>query len=242
MLKPFFSYYGSKYLLSKYYAQPKHKTIIEPFAGSAAYSLRYPHKNIVLCDLNEDICLLWQYLINVSEKEIYELPLLNLDDHLDDLRLCSEAKILIGFWLRFAVTTPRKTMSKTLYQKQINNQTQCNTWSNPAKKRIIKQLKHIRHWTIKNCDYRDISNQTATWFVDPPYQQQGKYYKYNKINYEHLGHWCKERQGQVIVCEQFGADWLPFKSFRALRNNNNVYKREAIYTQNCDEQLSLMVI
>lgn len=31
------------------------------------------------------------------------------------------------------------------------------------------------------------------------------------MNYEFLGKWCKERQGQVMVCENQGADYLPFR-------------------------------
>ena len=32
-----------------------------------------------------------------------------------------------------------------------------------------------------------------------------------KINFTELGEWCKSRNGQVIVCENTKADWLPFK-------------------------------
>ncbi len=51
----------------------------------------------------------------------------------------------------------------------------------------------------------------ATWFVDPPYQNMGKLYKENKIDYQELGTYCRERLGQVMVCENEGADWLPFE-------------------------------
>ena len=52
----------------------------------------------------------------------------------------------------------------------------------------------------------------ATWFVDPPYQEAGKHYRHgsSSINYERLAEWCVSRLGQVIVCEAYGADWLPF--------------------------------
>jgi len=37
-----FSYYGSKKKIVKYYPEPVHDVIIEPFAGAAWYSLEYP--------------------------------------------------------------------------------------------------------------------------------------------------------------------------------------------------------
>ncbi len=33
------------------------------------------------------------------------------------------------------------------------------------------------------------------------------------IDFPALGDWCRGRQGQVIVCENDGADWLPFTPF-----------------------------
>ena len=242
MLKPFFKYYGSKYNLSACYPSPKHSTIIEPFAGSAAYSLRYPHKDIILCDLNEDICSLWDYLINVRAKEISNLPLLGLNDHIDDFKICKEAKLLIGFWLRYATAAPNVTMSPTVFKYQNKYPSMCYGWSSATKQRIINQLDHIRHWKVINCHYEDLKNTQCTWFIDPPYQEKGYKYTHNKIDYHHLGSWSQQRKGQVIVCEQYGADWLPFKPFKKLKNNKNKKTTEAIYTQNCDMQLSLLVV
>ena len=33
----------------------------------------------------------------------------------------------------------------------------------------------------------------------------------NDIDYSALADWCHSRKGQVIVCENEGADWLPFE-------------------------------
>jgi len=33
------------------------------------------------------------------------------------------------------------------------------------------------------------------------------------IDFNHLGAWCVDRRGQVIVCENEGATWLPFAPF-----------------------------
>lgn len=54
----------------------------------------------------------------------------------------------------------------------------------------------------------------CTLYIDPPYQNQGKYYEESTIEYDQLGDWClgQAKDGhQVIVCENLGADWLPFK-------------------------------
>jgi 16S rRNA G966 N2-methylase RsmD len=61
--------------------------------------------------------------------------------------------------------------------------------------------------------YNAIPNFSATWFIDPPYEGAGKHYKMGSslIDYNRLGEWCKTRDGQVIVCENSGASWLPFK-------------------------------
>jgi hypothetical protein len=37
-------------------------------------------------------------------------------------------------------------------------------------------------------------------------------YPYGKdLDYEVLASWCKGRKGQIIVCENDTAEWLPFK-------------------------------
>jgi hypothetical protein len=55
----------------------------------------------------------------------------------------------------------------------------------------------------------------ATWFVDPPYQRAGKEYIHagDALDFPALGVWCRQRRGQALVCENVGADWLPFEPF-----------------------------
>jgi site-specific DNA-adenine methylase len=90
-------------------------------------------------------------------------------------------------------------------------------WGKAIRKRIALQLKHIRHWKIEQKSYEEVENREATWFIDPPYYKSGNYYRYNQVDYEYLAQWCQGRKGQVIVCEQAGADWLPFMSFRTIK-------------------------
>jgi hypothetical protein len=77
-------------------------------------------------------------------------------------------------------------------------------------------VQHIKHWRMFNVEYERIPcdwGKDVTWYVDPPYQKTGHFYKYpsTEIDFAKLGSWCRSREGQVIVCENTGADWLPFR-------------------------------
>ena len=226
-LRPFFKYYGSKWSLAKHYKKPKSETIIEPFAGSACYSLHHWNRyEVWLNDLDDNIASLWSYLIKVKESEIKSLPLLKQGQSVDDLDVCKEAKILMGFWLGFACSTPRKTESPTSAREQAKNPTQCLSWADPAKWRIIDQLPKIRHWKVTNLSYSALPDIEATWFIDPPYADKGYKYRESEIDYPHLAEWCGKRKGQYIVCENAGATWMKFNPFRQMRNQDQQVRKE----------------
>jgi hypothetical protein len=84
-------------------------------------------------------------------------------------------------------------------------------------------------YNISNGSYDIINNQEATWFIDAPYQALC-YHKFHDINYVELAQWCRSRRGQVIVCEQDGANWLPFRTFRSVKNRYHNYSHEVIWT------------
>lgn len=109
-------------------------------------------------------------------------------------------------------------------------------WGEAIRERIASQLQYIRHWKVFNESYWKASQGFATWFVDPPYSNPaGRLYKHNKIDYGALSCWCKSREGQVIVCEQEGADWLPFEPFYLAKategDRGKKVSREAIWVQ-----------
>lgn len=226
-MRPFFSYYGSKWLLIPHYPPPKYSTIIEPFAGSACYALRHNASKVKLYELDEMVYGVWKYLIGSSPEDIMSLP---ADiDHIDNLNICQEAKWLIGFWLNKGGTSPMKTPSKwmRLYKNGGN-------WSESIKTRIASQLSGIKHWEVFNTSYVNIPNEEASWFIDPPYQNYcGRRYRKNKIDYCYLSEWCINRMGQAMVCEQQGADWLPFLEFKSMRATNTTTKRsvEVLWTK-----------
>ena len=203
-LRPFFSYYGSKWRMAPKYPAPRHARLVESFAGAAGYSLRYPEHKVELYDANPVICGLWDYLIHASERDILDLPV-NIDS-VEDAQVCQEAKWLIGFWFNVCASSPCKTRTKWASASGAG-------WGEKIRARVASQLSAIRHWKVEQCSYTDIeTDEDGSWFVDPPYVVSGRYYIFNgsQIDYEHLGQWCRQLPGQVIVCEQEGAAWLPF--------------------------------
>jgi hypothetical protein len=212
-MRPFFSFFGSKWRVALHYPQPIYPTIVDPFAGSTGYSLRHSEYQVRLHDADPVICGVWDYLIHVSPEEIRSLPL--AFDHVDDLDVCPEARWLIGFWLNKGCTAPSKSASKWMRDYQVRQPGVY--WGERIRERIASQVGAIRHWTITQATFNDIPDQEATWFVDPPYLVAGRAYKYHDIDYLALGEWCRSRSGQVIVCENAGAEWLPFQSFRTIK-------------------------
>lgn len=229
MLRPFFTYFGGKWRVAKHYPTPTHSTIVEPFAGSAGYSLRYPEKDVLLVDKDEAVAGTWDYLIRASEEEIGSLPLYDGTwETVDDLSyLPQEARWLIGWWLNKGTTRPSKSPSKWIRDLPSPGE---NAWGEGVRNRIVRQVSAIRHWEVRCGDYRDIENHESTWFVDPPYQVAGKDYAQSKVDYEHLAEWSKSRSGQVIVCENLGAGWMEFHQFRDIKATKGT-SREVVWVK-----------
>lgn len=200
-----FSYYGSKSRIVNLYPFPKHDLIIEPFAGSARYSLKHFKKDVILVDKNIIIISIWNYLKQASEKDILSLPDIGYKEKIPD-SLSDAEKWLIGFSVAEGTFTPA-TMGHKF-----------NHWKR-TKKTIAKSLFKIRHWQFIHGDFACLENVKATWFVDPPYVKGGHKYKFGskQINYSELGKWRRERNGQTIVCENTGNDgWLDFKPLKKM--------------------------
>ena len=111
------------------------------------------------------------------------------------------------------------------------------------KQRAIQKVKFIRHWKITKKSYNEIPNDTATWFIDPPYIKGGHKYKESSknINFDHLSKWCISRKGSYIVCEGSNANWLPFQFLCKARScaNKDYNNNELVFTNIPNQQLSL---
>lgn len=224
-----FSYMGSKWRLAKKYGKPEYDLVIEPFAGGACYSLYWEVPKALLFDLNPAVAGIWKYLISAKESEIRALP---VDfETTENLKIPQEAKWLIGFWIGKGRTSPAKMRSA--WGRQYRSSTNCRVWGEPLRERIAKQISKIRQWQIRCESYENAPHIKADWFIDPPYEVQGKNYPCSYVNYEELAIFSRSRNGRVIVCENEGATWLPFIPFAEIRGckgtGRSGVSREVVY-------------
>lgn len=220
------TYFGSKSRMASLYPAPIHDTIIEPFAGTARYSLRYWDKNVILIDKYEVIINIWKWLQKSTVEDINNLPhFFKPGQPIDDFEYpCQAAKDLLGFVIGYGMERPRKTASE---ERMINRPNHINFSLN----RIAASLEKIRHWKIIHGSYEEAPDVEATWFIDPPYQHGGKSYVHSNrhIDYGKLAGWCKSRKGQVIVCENTRADWMEFKKMSSHKVSKGI-NNEAIWS------------
>lgn len=228
-LQPFFSYFGSKWRLAKTYAPPVHDTIVEPFAGGAGYALRFFQRNVVLVEKNPRLAAVWRWLIQATPELVWSIPLVG-----DVGELSSDTpepvRDLVGWNLGQSLYEPRRRMSP--YARRCAYDVAGVAWSDVHRARIARQVGFIRHWKVIEGDYTQAPDVEAAWFIDPPYQVAGKSYTYGskQLDFPKLGEWCRTRRGQVMVCENQGADWLPFRYHRGINGNRNTKSVEVIWT------------
>lgn len=227
------SYYGSKSKIVDLYPPPKYGKIIEPFAGSAQYALKYWDRQVLINDKYDVVFRIWKWLQQCSKEDILSLPEPKLGEKINREDFdCIEQAWLMGFMVQKGVSTPMLTVSP-FAAGTIGLE----------KKKIASNLFKIKEWEITNNDWLEIENQDATWYVDPPYQNKGYKYKHCKVDFKMLGQWCKDRKGQTIVCENQGADWLPFKKVREFKGTTqkNVEVIWSNIPTNYDNEQSLIL-
>lgn len=216
-------YYGSKGGIINFYPPPKYGKIIEPFAGTARYALKYFDRDILIVDEYDVMIKIWKWLQLCSPQDILKLPRLKEAERVSDYKLdCEEAVLLMGFLVGKNVQSPKNKASAratTQRPKHINYQI----------KKIAGNLYKIKHWNIVLGSYQGIDNFEATYFIDPPYQVGGYVYKKHKIDYKELAEWCRSRNGQVIACENTKANWLPFLPMKKQRGST-ANSTEAIWS------------
>lgn len=226
-MRPFFPFYGSKWNIARHYPKPERDLVIEPFAGSAGYATFYSRPRVALFDADPVIAGTWDYLIRATAVDILALPeIAEIGDSVDNYALPQEAKWLIGFWLNRGSAQPKK--SRTAYSARTDR-AQLN-WGQRAKDRIASQLPLLADWSITNKPYSDAPDVRATWFIDPPYGDKGKYYRVKFNDFPALATWCRDRRGDVIVCEHSDADWLPFAPLGEFKSSKGRAK-EGVFLQ-----------
>ena len=222
------SYYGSKNKIAKLYPLPKHGLIIEPFSGAAWYSVLHRHKNVLLNDKYEIIHDIWNWLINEATSDlIMEYKDFFVGQDISQIALDKAHKDLIGFCINRGSIAPKNIVQK--WSCQVASKPNLASTTAYSLKRVANLLPEIKHWKTQLDDYKNIPNIEATWFIDPPYQFGGEHYSVNDIDYSYLADWCKTRRGQVIVCENTKANWLPFQPLIKIQGQR-VKTTEAIWT------------
>lgn len=226
------SYYGAKTNIISLYPKPKYHKIIEPFAGTARYSLKYFENDITIVDKYKVVVDIWRYLQQCSIQDIRSLPHhFKPNQPLSDFTFdCDGARNLIGFLIGFGMERPRKTASSKRMTERPNH-------INQALNKIEQNLFKIKHWNILEGTYDDLENKEATWFIDPPYQFGGHPYPESnkKIDFCDLSNFCKSRIGQVLVCENSKATWLNFKPFAQQKTRMKHWQKEVIWINSASE-------
>lgn len=217
-IHPLFKWFGSKWQSAPRYPAPEYREIVEPFAGGAGYSLRYPDRQILICENNPNLKILWSWLINVAtESMIREIPVnIPIGTDIRTLGLSDGAAMLLKHWQR------------------TNNVGDCWTispwgnspgqWTANTRARVAEEVNAIKHWTFLEDGLAAMltgamCTDPGTWFVDPMYMYNYQYNAKTGHDYAELGSLCQKLPGQVMVCEAIdpksGAspNWLPFRHF-----------------------------
>lgn len=236
---PLFKWFGSKWNIAKHYPAPKYSKVIEPYAGSAGYSLRHYTRRVHLAERNLYVYRLWRWLINVAnEAMIREIPInLKVGTDIKDIGLNYGQELLLKHWQRTNNVGTCWTISPW-----GNSPGQ---WTANTRARVASEVQFIKHWKLISDDARDVFTDTqhravCTWFIDPPYEYNydyGEPVRWYRLLSERIKENCK---GQVIVCEAVCPktkripDWLPFKFFRESvtsrrKQNDSHHSKELIY-------------
>ncbi|WP_341736842.1 hypothetical protein [Microcoleus sp. CAWBG640] len=225
-----FYYYGRKKQIAKHYPGPNFDAIIEPFAGSAAYSLygNYWQKEVILIERDEEVSKIWQWLIDeATPSKISNLPDLAVGEKSSELLHIIHAATKMAFHYKTIKVTP----------------VLARNWA-VSKRYMAENLFKVKHWKIISGDYTLAPDIEATWFIDPPYKENaGKGYRYGSklIDYNKLAVWAKNRKGEVIFCEGDCGDYLPFKPLLDLKGVAGKTSKEFIYykSHKASQQLEL---
>jgi site-specific DNA-adenine methylase len=216
-----FYFYGGKRRLARFYPVPRYATVVEPFAGSAAYGVRHliPVKGkrtvdkLILVEKDRRVYETWTALLDMTVDDLLSYPIPEAGDRTSDFLLMTSAcSNRIARTTEMTVTTRMPDVLRRMF------------------KQMAEVLPHVKgRVEIILGDYTDAPNIEATWFIDPPYHVEGRPQSRGmgyadgcdsySLDYDALAGWCKRRKGQKIVCEQKGAEWLEFKHLRLARNS-----------------------
>lgn len=196
-----FYYYGRKKQLAKRYPAPNYGCIVEPFAGSAAYSFHAEHwrREVILIEKDQRVAAIWDWLIHEATAEkIKNMPDLKPGEKSSEFLHIIHAATKMAFKYKTIKVTPLLARNWEI-----------------SKRLLAENLPKIKHWQLICGDYSVAPDIEATWFIDPPYKSEpGMGYAHSSahMNYEQLAEWCLARRGEIICCEGSYGDYLPFEN------------------------------
>ena len=221
------SYYGGKGKLWRYYQAPLHDTIIEPFAGGANYSLQYADRQVILNDRDPAVAAMWRFLLRPEALDVINARVpafVQAGSRITDFLEADADPGLRRFVIMWAARGSHGN-------RDVVSAFAARSWG-----RLFAHAEHylprIGHWVIQEGDYSAVSNQPATWFIDPPYSTHaGRCYEYCDIDYAALRAWTIERQGQLIVCGETSEDWLQFTPLMTNSDKMNRHSGRRTYVE-----------
>jgi len=223
-----FYYYGRKKQIAKYYPSPECEAIVEPFAGSAAYSLHGSNweREVFLIEKDARICDIWRWLIEeATPASIEALPSLSEGQKSSEFLHILHAATKMAFKYKTIKVTPVLERNWEI-----------------SKRVMAASLYKVKHWKMIEGDFGASPDVVATWFVDPPYKgDAGMGYGWNSamLDYDELATWVLGRRGQIICCEGAQGDYLPFKCLLSLPGVAGKRSQEKIFHRSLEMQLEL---
>jgi hypothetical protein len=190
-----FYYLGRKGRAAKTYPAPEYPLVIEPFAGSMAYSLHWRPSFAIGIERDEQTADLWHRLVSMTPQEIrgHTAPVVG--------ERTTDRWVIQAGQSNWSNDSNYRTVTPWMVQH-----------FDQQRRLALKHLDYAKRSVLYRCgDYRDAPDVEATWFIDPPYEGVIRGYRYGNPDYDELATWCLSRKGQVIVCEGPGATWLPFQ-------------------------------
>lgn len=214
-----FPYFGRKQAIVAAYPPPLYDVIVEPFAGSMSYACHHRPTSAIGVEADSEVVDLWHRLLGMSRDEIAAMREPEVGTVSTDLlvRLCAYSD--------HSISSPALKVT-------------------PKMARVWRQMRRVlitdHEWARRSVgvslgSFADAPDVEATWFVDPPYQvyagtKRGGYrIGADRLDFGQLAEWVRTRRGQVVVCEQAGADWLPFSPLRSVRSASNARSTEVVW-------------
>lgn len=213
-----FYYYGRKKKIAKHYPAPSFDTIIEPFAGSAAYACHADNwkSRVVLVEKDRRVAEIWRWLIDdACESDILGMRDLKAGEKSSEFLHIIHAVTKMAFKFKTIKVTPVLERNWEI-----------------SKRVMAENLRKVKHWELIEGDYTMAPNIEATWFIDPPYKNApGMGYEHSSamMDYGELAEWVRQRKGEVICCEGVDGDYLPFVPLIDLKGVNGKSSKEFIF-------------